>query len=265
MGVQRDWLYVRMAKQLLEKHQPNLLLLHIIEVDHVQHQYGPRSDEAYWSLSYADDRLRELVEAIERSPRAKETTLFVCSDHGFFPIEKEIRPNVTLRQLGLLTLEGKVAANKRALCLSQGGGCAVYVFDDANRATIIKQLADQLGHLEGVVEVILPEQFDRIGQPTRVQDPRGADFWLSAKSGYSFTDSIDGDLPVVPRSSRAGTHGYLPEQAELLGTCIIWGAGVSAGTKLGTIRNLDIAPTMAKRLGVDIPGATGRTLTEVAK
>jgi len=268
LGVQRDWLYVRMAAHALEKHQPNVLLLHIVEVDHIQHKYGPRSDEAYWSVSFADDRLRDVVEAIERSPRAKDTTLFVCSDHGFFPIEKEIRPNVVLRQLGLLSVENKQTVNKRALCLSQGGGCAVYVFDDtdrakADRAKIVKQLADQLGHLEGVTNVILPAEFERIGQPTREQDPRGADFWLSAKSGYSFTDSAEGDLPVAPRESRAGTHGYLPEHSELLGTCVVWGAGVSPATKLGTIRNLDIAPTMAKRLGLEIPGATGKPLEAV--
>jgi predicted AlkP superfamily pyrophosphatase or phosphodiesterase len=59
-GVQRDWLYVRMARQLLEKHDPNLILIHLVEPDHVQHAHGPRSPEAFWCVSYADDRVRDL-------------------------------------------------------------------------------------------------------------------------------------------------------------------------------------------------------------
>ncbi|MEX0741647.1 MAG: hypothetical protein WD079_02545, partial [Phycisphaeraceae bacterium] len=56
-GVQRDWLYVRMAAQALKRHSPNLLLIHLVETDHVQHRVGPQTEDAYWSVSYADDRL----------------------------------------------------------------------------------------------------------------------------------------------------------------------------------------------------------------
>lgn len=261
-GVWRDWMYVRMAAQAIRRHQPNVLLLHLIEVDHTQHRFGPQSDEAYWAVSFADDRLRDLIEAVEASPRRAETTILICSDHGFFPIEKDIRPNVVLKQLGLATETGGKAAAGAALALSQGGGCAVSVFDDARRAELVAALAEELGRLEGVDRVILPAEFDSIGQPTREADPKGADLWLSAKAGYSFTDSAEGDNPVVPRSTRGGTHGYLPGHPELLGTCVLWGAGIQPGTRLGRVSNEDIAPTMARLINVPLPTATGRVLTE---
>lgn len=265
-GVQRDWLYTRMAEQVLRVHQPNVLLVHLVEVDHVQHKNGPRTPDAYWSVSYADDRLRDLVEAIERSPRKAKTTLFVCSDHGFFPIDKEIRPNVLLRQLGLLQVEGKNGADRKgAFCLSQGGACAVYVFDKDRRAEIVGQLASQLKALPGVAEVILPADYARIGQPTPDQDPRGADLWLSAKMGYSFADTAAGDQPVVPRETPGGTHGYLPSEQDLFGTCVVWGAGVKPGAKLGRVNNVDIAPTMAHLLGLELPEATGKRLPAIER
>lgn len=259
-GVQRDWLYTRMARQVLMEHQPNLILIHLIEVDHVEHKFGPRSDDAYWAVSQADDRVRDLVDAVNASPLRGKTTIFVCSDHGFFPIEKDIRPNVLLRQLGLIEGQGK-DAKKAAWCLAQGGGCAVYVLDDARRTEIVQQLADQLGHLEGVEAVIKSDDFGRIGQPTRKQDPHGADLWLSARKTYSFSDSADGESVVAPRESLAGTHGYLPEHDDLLGTCIIWGAGINPGTVLGKISNQDVAPTIARLLGVEMPTAMGQPLT----
>ena len=259
-GVQRDWLYVRMARHALMQNKPNLILIHLVETDHVQHKFGPRSDDAYWAVSQADDRIRDLVEAVNGSPLRGKTTIFICSDHGFFPIEKDIRPNVLLRHLGLI--EGKAKdAKKSAWCLSQGGGCTVYVLDDARRAEIVKQLADQLGHLEGVEAVIKPEDFARIGQPTRDQDPHAADLWLAAKKSYSFADTVDGENVVAPRDSLAGTHGYLPEHHDLLATCVMWGGGVKPGASLGQISNQDIAPTIARLLGIEMPTAAGKPLT----
>jgi predicted AlkP superfamily pyrophosphatase or phosphodiesterase len=259
-GVRRDWLYTRMATQALEKHQPNLLLLHLVETDHVEHQYGPRSDEAYWATSYADDRLRDLFEAAQRPPLKGNTTIFICSDHGFFPINKEIRPNVILKQMGLLETKGDSTTKNVALVLAQGGGAAVYIFDDARRAELDGKLREQLGALPGVEAVIGPDKFARIGQPTRQEDPHGADFWLSAARDYSFSDSSDGDAPVVPLKSTAGTHGYLPENNDLKGTCVMWGAGIKPGANVGEISNQDVAPTIARLLGVELPTATGKTI-----
>ena len=257
-GVQRDWLYVRMAAQVLEKHSPNLLLIHLVETDHVEHRAGPRSDDAYWAVSYADDRLRDLVEAIGRSPKREQTTLFVCSDHGFFPIDKEIRPNVLLRQLGLIPKEPD--GKKAAFCLSQGGACAVYVLDDQRRGEIAAQLRQRLAEIEGIEAVLGPEQYGRIGQPTPAEDPHAADLWLAARSGYSFGDTASDELVVVPRDTKGGTHGYLPEHPDLEATCVIWGAGIKPGTSLGKISNLDVAPTMARLLGVELPSAEGKPL-----
>jgi hypothetical protein len=91
--------------------------------------------------------------------------------------------------------------------------------------------------------------------------PHAADLWLAGKKTYSFSDSLDGDNAVVPRDARAGTHGYLPEHDDLLGTCIIWGAGVKPGVSLGKISNQDIAPTIARVLGIEMPTAVGKPLT----
>ncbi len=263
-GVQRDWLYVRMADQLLRKHSPNLLLIHLVEVDHVQHRYGPRSGDAYWAVSYADDRIRDIVESVAASPKRDSTTIFVCSDHGFFPIERNIQPNVLLKQMGLIETEGNRATKKRAFCVAQGGGCAVYVLekDAKRRAEILAELREKLPRIEGVDVVIGPEQFDTIGQPTPDEDPRGADLWLSARSGYAFSGSLSGDDIVVPLPTRQGTHGYLPDQPDMLGTCVIWGAGIRPGTRLGKVNSVDIAPTMARLLGIEMPNVDGKPLTK---
>jgi hypothetical protein len=42
---------------------------------------------------------------------------------------------------------------------------------------------------------------------------------------------------------------------------VVSGAGVKKGVKLGRIRNLDIAPTIAHLLGLSMPGVEGKPLT----
>lgn len=258
-GVQRDWLYTRMARHLFEHHPPNLLLIHLVEVDHVEHKFGTRSPEAYWSVSFADDRVRDIVDAARKSTFGDKVTVIVASDHGFYPIETDIRPNVLLKKLGYIKeTDGKTT--RQALCVAQGGGCMVYVLDDAHRNEITQKLVVEFESVEGVSDVVTPDEFAALGLATREQDLRAPDFWLSAKSGYSFTDTETGDDVTAPRETRGGTHGYLPDQPEMLGTLVISGYGVASGKRLGKARNIDVAPTMAKLLGIELPDADGRAL-----
>jgi predicted AlkP superfamily pyrophosphatase or phosphodiesterase len=263
-GVLRDWMYTRIAAQLFEKHPPNLLLIHLIEVDHIEHKYGPQSPEAYWAVKFIDDRLRDVVEASKKSPYADKTTFVVVSDHGFLPISRDIKPNVLLKQLGLITVDGKTEKSKQAYAVSNGGGCMVYLLDESKKSELPK-LAEKLGAIEGVDAVIRSDRFAELGLPSPDQDPRAPDFWLGAKSGYSFSDSSAGDDVVSIKETPGGTHGYLPDQKALYGTLVLNGYGIQPGVKLPLVSNMDIAPTMAALLGVKMPTAKGKALTDALK
>ncbi len=261
-GVARDWLYTRMVRHVLQKHAPNLVLLHLVEPDHVEHAHGPRSAEAYWIASYSDDRMRDLVEAIEASPMAGKTTLVILSDHGFFPVNYVVQPNVLLRKLGLIQGSGKTET-RTAYCMAEGGACGVYIMDQARRDQIAQQLRTELAGLEGVQAVFGTSEFDQIGQPTPQQNPRGADLWLAAKREYAFSEASGGDRVVIKQAKLTGTHGYLPDQPDMLSVCIVSGPGLKAGTKLGKIRAMDIAPTVARILGIELPTADGKPLEKL--
>jgi predicted AlkP superfamily pyrophosphatase or phosphodiesterase len=254
-GVERDWLVTRMAMQLIDKHSPNLLLIHLVDTDHVQHRTGPRTPDLYWCASYEDDRIRDLVEAIQRGPMAGKTTLIVCSDHGFFPVTHEISPNVVLRKLGLIEMTDGKVGKQSAYCLSQGGSCGVYVLDDARRPAIIEQLRKELAAVEGVQAVFGPEQLAELGQPTPEQDPRAADLWLVGKRGYFFGGAVAGDKVVSSPTKLKGMHGYLPTEPDMLATCIVWGPGIKPGTDLGKIHETELAPMIARILGVEMPAS----------
>jgi predicted AlkP superfamily pyrophosphatase or phosphodiesterase len=261
-GVPRDWLYTRMTRQLLLEHQPNLILIHLVEPDHVQHRTGPYSGDAYWAASYADDRIRDIWEAILASPRAKSTYLIVCSDHGFFTIRKTIQPNVLLRELGFVEIkEGKVVP-RSAWCMGQGGAAAVYILDAAQRKEIIAELAQRFAQVEGVERVLVGNEVQAVGQAVPEEHPWAPDLWLAAKRDYVFGESASGDL-IVERPTVGGTHGYLPDDPDMWAMCVIWGPGITPGTRLGKVRLVDLAPTIAALLGLDFGHADGHPLVTV--
>lgn len=261
-GVQRDWLYTQMACQLVRRHQPNLILLHLVEVDHAHHAYGPESPEAYWSISYADDRLRDLLDAIEQAGLRERATVLAVSDHGFFSYEKTVSPNVLLRRAGLVRMQGGKVVGKDAWVVAQGGSAAVYVLDDARRHAILEQLRDLFDGQEGITRVIEPHDFASLGQPTRESNPQAPDLWLATEEGYSFSSSLAGEAVGTAAAPR-GSHGYLPEHPRMHGIFVAWGAAIKPGAKLLVVSNLDVAPSIARLLGISLPQAEGRPLTEL--
>lgn len=262
-GVPRDWLYTRMARQLLLEHQPNLVLIHLVEPDHVQHRTGPYSADAYWAASYADDRVRDIVEAIAASPRAASTYLIVCSDHGFYPFRRTIQPNVLLRQMGLVELKNGKAVPRGAWCLSQGGAAAVYILDQARRKELLTELAQRLAAIEGIERVLFGEEVRQLGQATPEDHPWAPDLWLAARRDYVFGEGASGEEVVLQRPTVGGSHGYLADDPDMWAMCVIWGPGITPGTRLGKVRIVDLAPTVASLLGLELPGADGRALLTV--
>ena len=46
---------------------------------------------------------------------------------------------------------------------------------------------------------------------------------------------------------------------------LAWGAGIPKGIQIGTISNLDIAPTVAALLGIEMKHAKGHALAQIVK
>jgi predicted AlkP superfamily pyrophosphatase or phosphodiesterase len=127
----------------------------------------------------------------------------------------------------------------------------------------LPQLRTLCSGLEGVAAVHDGEDGPQFGMPTP-QDHQGmGDLILFAKEGYAFQAAVDGDDPVVPTTTYLGTHGYINTDPELDGIFLAWGHGVKAGAQLPRVSNLDIAPTLARLLNVEMPPMDGRVLTEL--
>jgi predicted AlkP superfamily pyrophosphatase or phosphodiesterase len=262
-AVQRDTLYTSVANYLLEKHGVNLLMVHLINPDGVEHAYGPHTPEAYQAVAESDQQIARIWKTLQQPPLAGKSALFVVSDHGFAPYEKFIRPNVVLAELGLVTVDDKdKVTDRKAWCVAQGGSAFVYVLDGPRRTELTAQLRQKLAALEGVSAVVEPDDYERLGLPSPESNPESPHLVLLTGPGYSFAESLARPA-VADAGGHKGSHGHDPAPAYMHATFIAAGAGIKPGVKLQVIRNVDVAPTIAQLMGLSMPDVDGRVLTEI--
>ena len=82
---------------------------------------------------------------------------------------------------------------------------------------------------------------------------------FEAAPGYSFGDGAVGDEEHgAPKY--LGTHGQRPMHSDNAALFLASGAGISRGLELASVRGRDVAPTIARALGVRMPPVEGVVL-----
>jgi predicted AlkP superfamily phosphohydrolase/phosphomutase len=204
-----------------------------------------------------------------------ETILAVGADHGMGGIDRVFHPNVALRRAGLLAVDAGGAidlARTRAVYftgnsgyvlinrIGREGGIVEPQDEDAVRrdvAAAIQAVRDPRTGRSPVTGVVDPRQAQ--GRDPGIGGPEGGDLYLSLLPGYDLAADLDGEAvePVAPK----GVHFLNPERPDILASFVVAGPGVAAGARLGTIRQIDIAPTLCALIGISPPAqATGKVL-----
>jgi len=262
--VWRDDLWTKAAIFMFKQHKPNLLLYHTLNTDATHHRYGPGTDPSYTALALADRYLGDLVRAVDESGERANTTFIVTTDHGFKTVTKFTYPNVVLKNAGLLKTAGPTVTQCDAYTMAQGGIAFVYILDPARKAELLPRLKQLFADAEGVDRVIdAAAEAHTLGLPTPAENQGMGELILYPKSGYAFTASAAGDAVAGPSVNYGGSHGYFNGDPELEGIFIASGAGIKRGARLERIRNLDVAPTIARLLDLKLPQADGRVLEEI--
>jgi len=243
----KDAMVADVAAHVLRAHRPDLLLLHFLCADSHQHLYGPRSPEAYWAIEYVDGLVGRLLATLG-DPGLERTTVFVVSDHGFLPSQREIRPNVRLRRLG--------AQRDARFVMNHGAGALYRLGGDA---AALGQLAREIAALEGVSGMWTASEYGALGLPTLGEHSQVADVMFEAAPGFSYGDTADGEDEHGP-PKYLGTHGQRGLYADNAAFFLAAGAGIRRGAALGAIRSRDVGPTIAATLGLRMDGVEGAVL-----
>jgi hypothetical protein len=172
----------------------------------------------------------------------------VAGDRGFLAVHTEIHPNVVLARRQLLPATRSLG-RWGAIARPNGGSAFVYAVDEARAVAARRALEDASAETKAFRVVSAEELFELGADPETW-------FGLEARPGWVFGARASGAL-LEPARAR-GASGYLPRLREMEPAFVLWGRGVRAGVRIPSMRQSDIAPTLARLLGTDLDAADGR-------
>ena len=227
---------------LPEAERPGLVMCWWHGADHAGHEHGPDARETHDALRAQDRVLGTLLAGLDQRKAWPTTTLVIVSDHGMAAYTRTVDVRSVLDEAGV-------------------------------RARVIHSLATAQVHLKRpeqavrAVEVLraIPGltawRREEIPAALRYGSPRVGDVLALAEPPLAL-------LPASDRSARfgglarlfgrsLGAHGYDPARAsEMNGIFVALGRGVPAGTRLPRVRAIDVAPTVARLLGIEAPASS---------
>ncbi len=239
----------RMSAYLIRTYKPNLLAVHLACTDHFEHEQGRDGPKVRQAVAGADRSVKTILEAIEKAGIKDSTTVLIVGDHGFVDIHTSMAPNVWLAKAGLI---GEAKKDNWKAMFHQSGGSAFLMLKNRNDEKVLKQVRDILAALpeaqKKLFRIVERKELDIIGA-----DPNAA-LALAPIQGITISAASTGE---VFKAAKGGTHGYFPDFKEIQTGFIAYGAGIKKGTVIPLMGLEDIAPLVAKLLGLDLPTADG--------
>lgn len=218
-------------------HMPDMMFLHLVDLDASRHKDGVHGPEAEASLVRLDTRVGQILNALEQAGALEDTLICIASDHGQQDISDTVALDAWLRQSGL-----------PARAQTLGLGAYIYAERGAHRQ-VQEALQAHMKELK-LKHVYTRQELQLMHAPTDVH------LAVEAEDGVEIVDN------ALQEPHRA-THGFGP--AHPAAQCLLWlaGPGILEGARLHQAQVVNIAPTLAKALRLSLPQAQGRVLKEV--
>lgn len=258
-----DTFVCRTAVEIIRRRQPELLYVHICQIDNAKHYAGLNTPEVDRAIQNTDALLGSLLQALEEKHLREDTHIVLCSDHGQLPVKEISYPNRLLAAHGLMKMQGSEiphwSAQVQSACLS-----ATLYSRDAESTRKALRLLEANRDALGIEEIVLPgacaKRFCFEGNFSAV---------LLGKPGIYFSN--DAHLgPLRLEASLSGlsykaNHGHNPQLGEKP-FFLIAGKRANSGARLQSgVRLIDEPVTVASLLGFDMPEADGHVIQALLK
>ena len=204
---------------------PRLIMSYWAGADDVGHRLGPTPAAIVPQVQDQDAALMTLLEGLDARGAWPHTTLILVSDHGFTATGE------------LIDIQGALA--RAGVSARVYGGALAQVFlDDPT------QIAEAERVLAGIAG-ISAHRADALPPAWRLSWP--------SRHGHLLVATAPPNVLSAEYARLRGLHGYRPEHPEMVGVCFALGRGVGALPAGVTLRQIDLAATIAKLLDIEPP------------
>jgi predicted AlkP superfamily pyrophosphatase or phosphodiesterase len=248
----------------------DLLVVSLSTVDAVGHQYGPDSRELHDAVLRADRAVGRFLDTLLAGRDPARVVVALTSDHGVTPMPetagggaRRVDPEAALAPVRRMLAARGVSPS--AVLLDNG---ALYVDRRALAARRVKEgdvVAAAESSLAAVPGVRRVDRLERLARADTVRDAVARRWLHSVPPDYPIPLVVTLDSGSVWSVRVAAEHGS-PTDDDARVPLVLWGAAFRAGRHDGPARTVDLAPTLAKVLGLrPAERLDGRVLGEVLK
>lgn len=254
------------AEYTIKEHDPDLIFIHLTDVDTNRHIFGATAPEITEALKRHDERLGKIREWIEETGGLKNTALIVLGDHCQIDASRITYLNTCLKERGFLSVKDGKITEAKAITKSCDGSAYVYIDDRyAQDENFLEALADALNEMKADERLGIEEIYTGAEAAEMGADPE-CFAMIEGKKGFYFldeTDVVSESVEETKNHKMRAIHGCSPLKEENITFFAAVGAGIKKGARKESMHLWDEGPTMAKLMGFNLPGAEGTVVTEM--
>jgi predicted AlkP superfamily pyrophosphatase or phosphodiesterase len=265
------------AENLGQRDVPDILLVSLSCTDYIGHAFGGNSHEMVDQMIRLDRSLGEFITNVEKLVGPGNILLALSADHAGMPLP-EYRRNVQHKDARRVLTTAEVNPRIQALDsvlqtefktadhIIQSDAFLNYAAAAASgidSSSLERRVKDGLLKINGIADVYFyrelaggnPLSHPYLGYYQRgYYPPRGRDFMIRPC-----------EYCLLTTSSTGTTHGT-PYRYDTHVPILFWGMGVKAQQVSRVVHTVDIAPTIARVLGINAPATVdGKSLKEIVK
>ena len=233
---------------IIKEKKPDLFFLHLSALDTLRHTKGAEIEKMDEAISFLDEKIGEILSAMEEAGTLSDYTFFILGDHGQMNIEKEFGINRVLKDMGYITdnKEWKIMAHPSSF------SAEVHTkdIDDGEALDVLERIKKE--YPDAISEIISKERAESIHH---LSGPFS--FIVESVGGIIFSSSLS--APVFSSSKSAATHGYMPKRGPKP-PFIASGKRAQKNKRYEGGRLIDEVPTVLSLFSLSMESAEGKPL-----
>lgn len=243
----------RYAAWLWKNGKPRLLIGYLPIPDEFEHAWkGLYKDARYAALRTRGYQIVERLTASIAALRGPNDNIIFTSDHGMTAVDHEVRIKVALEEAGL----GAKAIHLTNCVIINTTDWKDGVVAPGEKASVIAAAEKAIAAIQdpatGEKPVVRFYDSDEDRAKFGFGGANGPDFCIEYRPGWNGYDGGKGGVVFSPEPPR-GIHGLMPETPEMKAIMIAAGPSVAKGQVWQGVRSIDLAPLVAKILGIQAP------------
>ena len=252
-----------MACNMIKNYKPNLLTVHLGQIDSFRHRYGIFNDRVAQGAKRSERYMQMIMDACAEAGILERTDFVVCSDHGQINYSRRMNLNALFVREGLIELDEKGDIKAWKAWAKSANFCAqIHLSDPSDKALYsrVKGILDEackaadMGIGRVMTDAEARNEFGLYGDFSFVLESDESTLFLS-----DWKEPLFSEAKVMEEGYLRASHGHDPAvgpQPVFIG----YGPSFRRGVVLPEGSIIDEAPTYARILGLELPDAEGRAM-----